>query len=67
MGSLKLKLINAEIDIYAEHTWREDLTKMMLNELTHGSDETVNIIWGIGSCCHDQNVGFHFCEKKLCF
>lgn len=48
MGSMKLKLINAEINMYAEDKWREDLTKMMSNELNNGSDETVNIILRMG-------------------
>jgi hypothetical protein len=60
VGSLKLKLINAEIDMYASDMWRENFTKLMLDELGKDSDATANIILGMGGCCDEQNACFSF-------
>ncbi|EFX78863.1 hypothetical protein DAPPUDRAFT_245735 [Daphnia pulex] len=56
VGSLKLKLINAEIYMYASDMWRENFTKLMLDKLGKESDATANIILRMGGCCDDQNA-----------
>ncbi|XP_046453567.1 tripartite motif-containing protein 2-like [Daphnia pulex] len=55
VGSLKLKLINAEIDMYASDMWRENFTKLMLDELGKASDATANIILRMGGRCDNKD------------